>query len=270
MSTIIARGGLWVVLLLALGCASALQEPPPVAELGDGGNRPGGAVGTPTEILAEADHAFALRPDPAQVARARSLFLEAAAVGEAPVGAYLGASRAIAWLVEHEPDGERRKELAIEGVQVGQWCGRLFPEVVECGYRLALAVGQQARERSSTAVDGLDVMVELLEGVIDADPELDFAGGHRVLAVLLLRAPGWPTGPGDPEIALEHARAAVEIAPDYPPNQLVLAEALAENGDQEAAVEVFQRGIDLAKTGNGGPEAADWLARAEKALADLL
>lgn len=89
------------------------------------------------------------------------------------------------------------------------------------------------------------------------------------MAVLLLRAPGWPTGPGDPESGLEHARAAVEIAPEYPPNQLVLAEALAENGEREAAAQVLERGVELAKAGNGGPEAADWLARAEEALGDL-
>ena len=42
---------------------------------------------------------------------------------------------------------------------------------------------------------------------------------------MLLRAPGWPLGPGDPEAALPEAQAAARLAPDYPPNQLVLGEA---------------------------------------------
>jgi hypothetical protein len=156
-------------------------------------------------------------------------------------------------------------------VQIGQWCRRLYPADPECTYRLALAVGQQARERTSTATDGLDVMVELLGVVIDEAPDLDFAGGQRVLALLLLRAPGWPTGPGDPEMALEHAEAAVEAFPDYPPNQLVLGEALSDNGRREEAVERLERGIGLARTrrDEGDPEAADWIAQAEEALAKL-
>jgi hypothetical protein len=159
--------------------------------------------------------------------------------------------------------------LAVEAVQISQWCGRLHPEVVECDYRLALAVGQQARERSATAVDGLDVMVELLEGVIAEDPELDDAGGHRVLALVLLRAPGWPTGPGDPEIGLDHARLAVEIAPGYPPNQLVLGEALIENGQRDEAVEALERGVELAGERAGDPDAVEWLTSARETLAGL-
>jgi hypothetical protein len=141
--------------------------------------------------------------------------------------------------------------------------------VEECTYRLALAVGQQARERPSTAVDGLDVMVELLDDVIASAPDLDFAGGDRVMALVLLRAPGWPTGPGDPETAMLHARAAVARFPDYPPNQLVLAEAFNENGQLELATQAFQRAADLARAGGlaGEPEATQWLTEAETALA---
>ena len=65
------------------------------------------------------------------------------------------------WSTRRTPTAVRR--LAVEGVQIGQHCVRLYPSEVECTYRLALAVGQQARERPSTAVDGLDVMVELLD-----------------------------------------------------------------------------------------------------------
>ncbi len=128
MKRIAARGAVYLAALsLAVACTSALKEPPPVAELG--------AAQPPTGIerrddraaLAEAEIEFGKVPDMEAVRRAQGLFLAAAQVDGAPVGAFIGAGKATAWLVEHEEDGRRREELATEGVQIGQWCRRLFP-----------------------------------------------------------------------------------------------------------------------------------------------
>jgi hypothetical protein len=265
------RGAVFLAsLVFVVGCRSALQEPPPVTEIG-------AVVGSSAEppadasaLIARAELDFDRRPDTAAVARSQALYLEVMRTEGAAVEAFLGAARATEWLVEHEDDAELRQTLAVEGVQIGQHCVRLYPSVPECTYRLALAVGQQARERPSTAVDGLGVMVELLEEVIAAAPDLDFAGGDRVLALVLLRAPGWPAGPGDPESGLAHAMAAVRAFPDYPPNQLVVAEALLENGRRDDGRQAFERAAELAKNAmdSGEPDAAEWLAEAEQALAE--
>ncbi len=253
----------------ALACTSALQEPPPVSTIGTQPPNPGASGADSGDVMARAALEFAQRPDAAAVSRSRTLYLEASRADGAPVGSFLGAARATAWLVEHETDAGRREELAVEGVQIGQHCVRLFPSEAECTYRLALAVGQQARERPSTAIDGLGVMVDLLEEVIAVSKATDFAGGDRVLALVLLRAPGWPTGPGDPEGGLTHAKAAADAFPDHPPNQLVLAEALLENGRLQDAQRAFERSAELAQSGinAGDPDAAEWLAQAEQALA---
>lgn len=272
MTRVVARGAAGLVALCTtVACTSALKEPPPVTELG--------GLNGPTEIdhrigdaaLAEAEIEFDKRPDMAAIGRAQQLFLDAARVDGAPVEGFLGAARATAWLVEHEPDGQRREALATEGVQISQWCRRLFPSQPECTYRLALAVGQQARERPSTATDGLDVMVELLDQVIADAPDLDFAGGRRVLGLVFLRAPGWPTGPGDPERGLELAEAAVEVFPDYPPNQLVLGEALRDNDRRNEAAQAYERGLSLAQAAlaDGDPDAPDWITQAEEALSKI-
>jgi tetratricopeptide (TPR) repeat protein len=253
-------GALLVFVTVLTGCVSALGEPPPIEKLApdvDGGESPAG------DAAALRDEASALlerSTDAGAVNRACSLFLDAVARDPLCLECYLGAARAIAWLIEHEGDSGRRKELAIEGVQVGQLCRQAVPQAPECRYRLALAVGQQARERTATATDGLDVMVELLEELVDEAPTLDSAGPHRVLALVLLRAPGWPTGPGDPERALEHARAAVDLVPDYPPNQLVLGEALRDNDRPAEARSAFERAIDLATrlAAAGHGEAGEW------------
>ena len=258
-------------LSVLVACTSALKEPPPVTEIGAPGAQRSVEASDLDETLARAEIEFGKMPDIAAVERAQGLFFEAARVEGAPVGAYLGAAKATAWLIEHTDDSARRKELAVQGVQIGQWCRKLHPSVPECTYRLALAVGQQARERTSTATDGLDVMVELLEEVIAEAPELDFAGGQRVLALVLVRAPGWPTGPGDPEYALEFAEAAVKAFPDYPPNQLVLGEALRDNDRRDEAKNTLERGVELARASlaAGEPEAADWITQAEEALSKI-
>lgn len=255
------------MLLLSAACTSALREPPPVTELA-GDPTASEQRGDVAELIAAAEAELARRPHQPAVESARDLFLRAVAADEPPVEAFVGAARATAWLVQHDQDPRRRKELATEGVQIGQICRDRFPAEPECRYRLALAVGQQARERPSTAVDGLDVMVGLLRDLTGDASALDFAGPDRVLALVLLRAPGWPTGPGDPESGLEHASAAAEAFPNYPPNQLVLGEALIENGRPREGRAALERALALAEplAVRGDPEASEWIAEARRAL----
>lgn len=266
-------------LAVASACAPALREPPPVAALGDrsGADTHPASPADVDRLLAEGDALFARRPDMASVRAAYAAFLSAARADEARVEGLLGASRVAAWMIEHEPDATRRSVLATEAVQACQWClartadGPAGLSRIECTYRLALALGQQARERQSTAKDGLDRMTALLEGVIEQAPLLDKAGGHRVLALLLLRAPGWPAGPGDPETALEHARAADALVPDDADNLMVLAEAWAENGNPARARTVYERAAAIARerAAAGDPDAADIIAAAARALGRL-
>ena len=263
-----------IALALAPACRSALREPPPVAVLGTA-TLPAPAAAPPAadvdRLLGEAEASFARRPEVAAVATARELFLAAARADEGRAEGLLGFARATAWLIEHERDGARRAALATEGVQACQWCERRAADNVECRYRLALALGQQARERPTTAADALPRIVLLLEEVIASEPRLDDAGGNRVLGLLLLRAPGWPTGPGDPDAGLEHARKAEELAPQYPPNLLVLGEALAATGRAEQARLADQRALELAKSraAAGDPDAGEWVEAAARALAEL-
>jgi hypothetical protein len=248
-----------------MGCTSALKEPVPIVPAAAPA-----AMSVDDELrAAEAD--FSRRPDGEAVARAREGFLAAAGADETRVEGLLGAMRASAWQVEHEADGARREALAAEAVQLGQWCQRRASGNAECDYRLALAVGQQARERPATAVDGLKVMVGLLERTAAAAPDLDGSGPDRVLALVLLRAPGWPAGPGDPEAGLEHARRAAERAPGFPPNQLVLCEALRAARLSVEARAACARAKVLAADllARGDPDAAEWLAEAAKTMASF-
>jgi hypothetical protein len=167
--------------------------------------------------------------------------------------------------IDHEP-GVDRPALASAAVADGQECVERAPESARCHYGLALALGVQVRERRATARDGLRRMVEQLHAAAQRDPSLDRAGPDRVLALVLARAPAWPVGPGDPEAAVQAARRAVRLDPDYPPNPLALAEALLAAGHDREARSAARRGVALARAQADNPEAAGWVKEGEALL----
>jgi hypothetical protein len=247
--------------LLSMGCAAALKEPPPVSALQRG------AVGsTPADaLLQEAAEEYAKRPDAAAVRRAEGLCLHAAQTDEAGTAGLICAIQAKAWLAEREKDVKVRTDLAVSAVQVGQWCVRRDAKSAPCKFWLAVALGMQARDRPTTVEDGLKRMAQLLREAAKDSPLLEEAGPERVLSLLLARAPGWPVGPGDVEEALVLARSAVGRRPDYPPNQVALAEVLLKNDRKPAAQEAIAKAIALARTAPyaSDPDAPSWIAEAE-------
>ena len=91
---------------------------------------------------------------------------------------------------------------------------------------------------------------------------LDESGPARVLSLLLVRAPGWPTGPGNPDDAVLEAQKAVERSPKHPLNELALAEALAATGDPAGAKAACERASALASA-RADADGADWVAQAQ-------
>lgn len=263
------RAALIAVAAIAVGCAPALREPPSVASLG---SRPM-VLTTPdaASLLRNADAAWSRRPDISEVREAEALYLQAAQLDQEDVVGLIGAVRAKAWLAERTGEAKARQDLAVSGVQTAQWCGRRKPTDAACDYWLAIAVGLQAREVRLTADDGLKTMVAALKRAIEEDPTYDDAGPYRVFAIVLVRAPSWPLGPGDIELAVEYAQKAVELRPEFPPNMLALGEALVAARQREAARLAYDRAESLAVTRRdaGDPDADDWIAQAEQALAKI-
>ena len=75
-------------------------------------------------------------------------------------------------------------------------------------------------------------------------------------------------GPGDPEAALPQAQAAAQAAPEFPPNQLALGEALKKNGRAAEARGAYSQALRLAidAAARGDPDAAGWADDARAAL----
>ena len=134
----------------------------------------------------------------------------------------------------------------------------------QCGQ--AIALGLEARTHPTRAGELLSNMLDDLARAESVDPNYDEAGPARVRALVLIRAPGWPLGPGDTDAGLTAARRAVTLRPLYPPNLLALAEASAKAGNASGARENYARARDAALTLPAAADRDEWLREADQGL----
>lgn len=223
------------------------------------------ASGTSVEgALRDAEAAFANRPDVVAVKEALKQFQLASAADATRTEGAAGVVQVAAWLVENGPKEERTAH-ADEAVAAATQCQQRAPGSVRCDYWQAVALGVSAREHILTALGELPRIIALLKKVNAADAQFDDAGASRVLALLLVRAPGWPTGPGSPDDALVEAQKAVALSPKHPLNQSALAECLAATGDVDGAKAAYARAIELGRQ-RGDADGSAWAAQATSAL----
>jgi tetratricopeptide (TPR) repeat protein len=180
---------------------------------------------------------------------------------------YAAAIKANSDRSDHESDGKVRANLAAQSSSMADDCLALNAHAAPCQYSKALATGMEARAHPTQALGLLKSMLQNLDAAAATDPNYDKAGPSRVRALVLIRAPGWPLGPGDTDAGLEAARKAVLLQPDYPPNALALAEALSKAGDAKGAHEGYQHALDLAQAAPAGPERDGWVHDAGEGLA---
>jgi hypothetical protein len=156
--------------------------------------------------------------------------------------------------------------VSAEASRDAETCMAQEPLNVACLYGRAVALGLEARAHPTRAGELLNTMLERLASAEAADAGYDHAGPARVRALVLIRAPGWPLGPGDPEAGLAAARRAAALRPEYPPNQLALAEALAKTGDANGARKSYEQARDLAQSLPSASDRDGWLREADQAL----
>jgi tetratricopeptide (TPR) repeat protein len=167
---------------------------------------------------------------------------------------------------DRETDSRIRIALAADAGRDAEACMAQEPRNVACLYGRAIALGLDGRAHPTRAGELLRSMLERLSDAEAADAGYDHAGPARVRALVLIRAPGWPLGPGDPEAGLAAARRAAALRPEYPPNHLALAEALAKTGDLDGARKSYELARDLAQALPSATDRDGWLREADQAL----
>jgi hypothetical protein len=195
-----------------------------------------------------------------------SLPPQPAAPSESTVEQRVQAITAAAQRSQNETDPKVRAELAQQASGEAQACLAAQPRAAGCLYADALALGLEARAHPAHAGDSLSRMLTELTAAEAADPAYDHAGPARVRAIVLVRAPGWPLGPGDTGAAVDAAQRAVALRPHYPPNLLALGEALAKNGDALGARAAYQRAREEALTQPPDGNREEWVREADRAL----
>lgn len=185
----------------------------------------------------------------AQIARLTALGIEAAeAAGSVQVERCAGPSAQEARADEApQPTVPRREGQAA--------CSKA---VARAAYQHALLIGLRMRVAGMReALSLLDQELALLD-VARLAAEEDEGGPLRVLAMIYLKAPGWPAGPGDLDLALELLEEAAIRFPSHPLNRIFLASALLEDGQEERARQELALGLRLADEALWGRMARAW------------
>jgi hypothetical protein len=182
------------------------------------------------------------------------------------VGALAAAIAMDATRSDHEPDSKIRGALAQDAGRDAEACLAREPQAAACLYGHAIALGLAARTHPTRAGELLNTMLDALSRADAVDPTYDEAGPARVRALVLIRAPGWPLGPGDTEAGLVAARRAVSQRPLYPANLLALAEALAKTGDGSGAHDNYARAREAALALPAAADRDEWLRQADQGL----
>ena len=166
-----------------------------------------------------------------------------------------------------ESDSKIRGQLAAEADSEARACLSRSPQSAVCLYYLGIALGLDAKAHPLHASEALKSMLAALDGAEAADATFSQAGPARVKALVLIRAPGWPLGPGDAQAGLAAAQRAVALAPTYPPNLLALAEAQLKNDDSNGARASYARARELSQALPPGADRDGWLREAEQGMA---
>jgi tetratricopeptide (TPR) repeat protein len=212
-----------------------------------------------------ADRIFAARAEQA-FARAQKQFADHP--GDASAAWQLG--RASYDWAEFATNTTQRADIAQAGIGA---CQRLIardPKSAPGHYYLAMDFGElaEAEEPSLAAYKLIKDIEREFKTAADLDEKFDFAGPTRCLGLLYRDAPGWPVSIGNKRKAREWLDRAAALAPDFPENQLNLAESHLrwhQAADAEKALKKLEAIWPVAKTNLTGetwePSWADWTAR---------
>jgi hypothetical protein len=168
----------------------------------------------------------------------------------------LAAVQADADGIDAAQDSGQRAPLLAAATASAQQCLAHSEEDAMCQYAQAQVLGLTAREHPVQAAALLKQMLAFLMKAEGQDPALDHAGPARLTAVVLLRAPPWPLGPGDVDGALVAAQRAVQRDAGYPPNLITLAQAQAKAENTAQARASFEKARAAVQAWSGAADQA--------------
>lgn len=186
--------------------------------------------------------------------------------------------RASYYWAEYATNETQRATVAKAGVAACREWAERKPQSAGAHYYLAIDYGELAEaEAPSLAAYRLVHEIEReFKTAADLDVAYDFAGPARCLGLLYRDAPGWPLSIGSRHKAHEWLDRAAAVAPDYPENQLNVAESAVrwhQATDAEQAIKKLAAVWPAAQKKLAGEawEAiwADWIQRRAAVTAEF-
>lgn len=137
-------------------------------------------------------------------------------------------------------DTHKERTRVADCVDLAKRAAYLDPRNARTQYAMIINIGLKLEHASIAQASTLiGPLMKTLKRTIKLDETLDEGGPLRILGALYLKAPPWPTGPGDLDKALELLERAVTNHPEHPLNHLFMAEAMLEDeSPEDALVEV--------------------------------
>ena len=212
-------------------------------------------------LLATSDEVFG--PEPAHLVRSLRCANAVLAVDPAHEGAAWRAARALYYLSERASAQDEAARLAARCMDISAVAMKAGTSAAGFYYG-ALCMGARAQTRSLEAIGLLPQMVAAARTALALDPTVVHAGPHRLLGGIFLRAPAWPTSVGDIDEALTQLDKAAALAPDWPENHLLLAEALEADDRRDEARAALERAEALMDAPKMRAWAALWAPDVDK------
>ncbi|HEX9048877.1 MAG TPA: hypothetical protein VF988_17765 [Verrucomicrobiae bacterium] len=218
--------------------------------------------------------------NPVFVARAQADFnrAQAAYTAQPTETNALRLGRATYYWAEYATNETQRADVARVGIAAcHEWVGRK-PKSAGAHYYLAIDDGElaEAQAPSLAAYRLVHEIEHEFKTAADLDVTVDFAGPARCLGLLYRDAPGWPLSIGSKHKAHDWLTRAATLAPDYPENQLNVAETAVrwhQAADAEAALKKLDAIWPAAQKNLKGQEWeaiwADWTQRRAAVRADF-
>lgn len=150
------------------------------------------------------------------------------------------ASRASAWLADDLYDDKtKRAHYSGVGRDYGKAATDLKPDGVEGWYYYGINTGLWATTETVGAKLDAPKMRDAEKKAAQLDPKFAHGGAYRALGALYTHAPPWPASFGDSGTGVDYMKKALQVAPDYPQNNLLYGDALAADGQGEKAIEQY-------------------------------
>lgn len=222
--------------------------------------------------IVEADKAWTLRADPAQIEKAVGLVHDSLQLAPHNTQALWRAARLCYWKADHAGqarDAKTQLAQADEGAVFAKHAIFVDTHSAEGYYYLALCYAMHADAAKATGLSMVKPMLDALKRADDLDDELDYGGARRVMGQLYMSAPPWPTSVGDLDQAIEVLEDAVDDFDDYPENHLVLAQAYFKAHKYREAREHLDIVFAAKPVSDWAPDLPEWVEHARTLLKKL-